>query len=485
MRKIILSALLVILAASPVLGMQFQSGENIYYDRGDLLDEDFYIAAEQVDFSGNALQDLFVAASSKAAIAGTVVQDLNVAVVEGEINAKVGDDLHVLAKHIILSGRVGGSALVLASEIYVKPQSVFEADSWFLGGSVHFSGTANDRMRISANTVMLDGTVAGDLLIEAGSIIIGRKARILGRLEYTAEKEIHIEQGAHVQNRPVWKKNTGEDQDDVSAGLKNFFTFGKVVYRLTIYIGLLVLGCILILLLPQPARRYAMVMRYQFWSSLGWGVLTALGILVGLIIFIITIIGIPLAIVLGITSFAAWMATAIGMGYLLGVLVLKPAPDKMKANIGAFVLGFTALFLVELIPVVGALISLVVLFAGLGALWLAKNFVEPKVVMKVQPKKAAVKPEPVLQSEIPVVPKAVTKKKSAVKHPEWKPAVPAFQKTPRLVSKKKAASKKPAAKKVKQTTTKKTVSKKQVVKKNTGVKKQVIKQRVLKTRKKK
>jgi cytoskeletal protein CcmA (bactofilin family) len=481
MKKIVLLIAVLLLSQVSAWGMQFLSRDEIVLDKHVQVDEDIYMAGEKVLFMGLALQDVFIAASSQVMVSGKIMQDLNVAAVDAEITATVEDDVRVIGSEIVFSGSVMGSTLILGSEIFLRPESMFEKDVWLLGADVHMSGIVNGNVGIKADKVLIDGTVTGNLFITADSIVLGRKARILGQLEYICKQEIQTNTGAVVQYPPNWKTAAHTSGGEGDSGWKDIWNMSKIVFRITVYLGVLLFGCLFVMLVPNPTRRYAMVIRYKFWPSLGWGALTVLGILILLTVLIVSLIGIPLAIILGLLALVIMLAAGIGMGYMLGILLLKPKEGKTGRSLGAMALGFTLLTLVGLIPILGGLLMALVILVGFGAMWLSKGFEEPTKtgLLKSKPEKtsAAVtakvsKPE----ATQPAAPKPEVKSKATT---AWQPPVPAF---------KQAKGKTKTSVKKKVLKVKKVVSKAKVVKKKTVSKPKAVKKKVVskpKTTKKK
>ncbi|MEW6516449.1 MAG: polymer-forming cytoskeletal protein [candidate division FCPU426 bacterium] len=441
---------LLALASAPAWAMQFKAETNLYLSQNELADEDLYAAGESVTFLGNALQDAYIAASNVATVAGTVVQDLNIAAVDAEVNAKVGDDLRVFASQVKLAGSVAGSTLILAGRVTQQRQSLLEGDVAIRGGEVRLSGTINGPLQVAAKEIILDGAVTGPVQLEADRIRLEAGARVLGRLQYHSPQEIQIDLGAQVQ-QPV--QRTAAPAAGATPGAEAFdwqslVWLGKALYRLTLYLGLLAMGCLLLLAVPQPVRRYAAVIRHQPWQSLGWGLLTVLGLAVVLGLLVVSLLGIPIALILLVLTFFAMLFSSIGVGYTLGLLLVKAQPEERGKNLLAFFLGLTLLAVLQLIPVVGTLLEVLVMFAGLGALWLVRNFQEPALAPAATAgpvRKSHVQPATAPSSATLPAPAPVQTVKPA--GAGWKPSVPAFKKKgqPKTTVRRKKTGSKPKA----------------------------------------
>jgi hypothetical protein len=131
----------------------------------------------------------------------------------------------------------------------------------------------------------------------------------------------------------------------------------------------------------------------------------------------------------GVLFLAIILAAGIGVGYMLGMLLLNPKPGSFGSSIGAFVLGFTLLALISLVPILGIVLTIIAMVMGFGAIWLAKGFVEPgqelaSTVKSSQPdtKPVAVKPEDIKPGQ-PILNVAQESEKPQA----WTPAIPAFR----------------------------------------------------------
>ena len=469
MKKIVMLMAVLMLTQVSAWGMQFLFRDEIILDQNVQVEEDLYMAGEKVIFQGEAQQDLFAAGSSQVVISGKVMQDLNLAAIKVEVRAKVGDDARVVGSEIMFSGSVVGSTLILGSEIFISPESMFEKDVWILGSDVHVSGLVNGNLGIKAKKVLIDATVTGKLYITADSIVLGRKAKILGPMDYISSHEIQTNTGAVVQYPPNWKTPVPKDGVGADSGWKNIWHIGKILFRVSVYLGALIFGCLFVILLPNQIRRYAMVMRYKFWPSMGWGALTVFGTLILLVVLIISLIGIPPAIILGLLFLLVMLAAGIGMGYLLGILLIKPKVGATGPSLGAMALGFTILALMGLIPILGGVLMALVVLVGIGAMWLTRGFEKPgkqgMVKAKPQPQpqpQPMATPAKAIAAKIadtrqkPAVPKAKakTKAKTEVRSTAtWQPPVPAFKQNKAGVKKK--VTKKVVKKKVKKPAKKK------------------------------
>jgi hypothetical protein len=105
----ILLALVGLFAAAPARAADTRSGDQVVIGRGEVIEDDLYVAANSVTIDGTINGDL-VAVGSQITINGTVKGDLLAAAQGIAINGTVNDDVRAAGQAIMLgpSARVAG-----------------------------------------------------------------------------------------------------------------------------------------------------------------------------------------------------------------------------------------------------------------------------------------------------------------------------------------------------------------------------------------
>jgi len=465
MKKLLLTLLCLGCLVSTASAMKYDSDTEVLLDRSRFISDDWYVAGEQVNVFGSALQDVWVAAS-RAQLWGMVGQDLNLLAVEADIRGRIGDDLRIVAGDMILSPTVEGSALLVGRRIQIQRNTIFNSDLLAAGREITVEGNIQGPVKIYGETVLVNAVIAGEVHIRAENVSVGPEAKVMGRVTVISSKPADVDPKAYLSTPIVWRKPAGPEAAGQEVG--SWFSAGQWYTRMTIFIGLMAFGLLMVLMLPGISRRYALTIRHRVWPSLGWGVFTLVALPLLALIFLVTVIGIPIAIVLGLFYLLMMFAARLGVGYLIGLAILKPAPADTGRNALSLLLGFSLLTLLGWVPLLGGLVNFVSILLGLGAIWLTKGFVEP--VPQAIPAPEAVPAAILPAAEVAAVPKAAAVKSAANerKHTPaqgaaWQPEVPAFMKNSQAAAVKKTAKKAVA----KKTVTKKTAVKRTTARKST------------------
>lgn len=291
------------------------------------------------------------------------------------------DSIEGLAGTVIVRGTVTGDISAAAGTVHVTE-----------------SGTVGGNIAASAGTVQIDGTVGGDVSVAAGTLNVAETARIGGDLDAgagylgldgTVEGSVRagaetialgptavvggdVRYDAQTFTRAPEATVGGQVVRDTSIGQGAGPEFGSVPAWLGALYGLLVnllLGALLLALFPTFSDRVAETVAENPARSGGVGLLVLVLVPVILVIFAITIVGIPLSL-LGAFGFgiAVWVAVVYGQ-YAVAAWTLGYADTDNRWL--ALVAGLVAFAVLGAVPVLGGLLELVAFLLGLGALSLA------------------------------------------------------------------------------------------------------------------
>ena len=150
----------------------------------------------------------------------------------------------------------------------------------------------------------------------------------------------------------------------LSRGLLGIFVLLRVV---SIIVSLIAIFLI-VLIAPERVERMSEALEPRWPASLGFGILGYAVFIILAIILAITLIGIPLAVLLGLAVWVlglmgtAAIMMALGRRVGLGTGLIGPEPSVLSC---VFV-GFLVVALVRFIPVVGGLAWLLLSVIGLG-----------------------------------------------------------------------------------------------------------------------
>ena len=329
---------------------------------------DLFVAGGSVRVSRPVGGDLFAAGGS-VDVDSAVGGDAVVAGGNVRIGAAVANSLYSAGGQLVIDAPVGRNARIAGGQVSVERRAQIAGNVSIAGGQVKIAGRVNGYLRAGGGNVVIDGPVDGDVIVTAGKIELGPQARIGGNLRYFGRDELVRDPAAQVlgsiERMPFAARAPVEEPPRaIGRGVGWVWT-----------IGLVLIAAVLAAALPLPARRVANALRQRPALSLLVGFVAFVCIPVAVLILLLTVIGIPMALLAAVLYLALLLIGYVGTGIGVGQWALDrfgPALAGRRGwSVAAAAAGMLAVALLGRVPWVGVLIMVVALFAGIGALFLA------------------------------------------------------------------------------------------------------------------
>jgi len=416
-----LLALLLLTFTTPALAFDGRGGDNIVIKAGEVIEDDLYVGANTFVLEGTIKGDLIVFAQS-ITINGTVEGDLIAAGQAVVINGTVTDDARIAGAGLQLGSgaSIGGDLVAGGASLEAKSGSRVDGELVAGAGQALLAGLVAKDVLVGTSALELRGEFAGDMQayvdITEGTesnppmnmymtnmpislpsvqpgFTITDEARIAGDLTYSSTIDLTFPStavGGEVKRiEPV----TGPEavRPAPPAPTEKAVTWSLDLLRTII--TLILFGLLLGWLLPSFMKNLMDKLQAQPAASLGWGIvayaafffallLTVVAMIIGGVVFgFLTLGGITgtiiwvgiLAIFELIVAFVLITAflTKILVGWLSGRwIITRLNPALAEHRFWPLALGVAMVALVIALPFVGWLFGLIVMFLGLGALWI-------------------------------------------------------------------------------------------------------------------
>lgn len=345
-----------IFSANPISAKVITSEKgDVNIAKSEVVNDDLFVAAQGVTIEGTINGDVFVGAQSV------------------KIGGIINGNLHIGSQTVNLSGTVKGNAYIGAQTLTVTSskiggslitglQSLSVDNGTIIGGSV-ITGAAN------AN---INSQVKRNVMVGAGILTIGDSTRISKDLYYatgTENGQTSISEKAIILGE-THKAETNVSQKEIKSAQENaskLFAGAKVVSSVVSYFGSLLIGLLALKLFGTFMTGATKKITDSLWKSLGIGFLIVIGMVPGLIVMLLTVIGIPVA-GLSILLLILYSCLAkIVVGNAVGSLIAAKFNWKMS-TFWSFAMGLLVVYLLKMIPVAGCFVSMAVSWIGLGAI---------------------------------------------------------------------------------------------------------------------
>jgi len=408
--------LLALLVATPARAFDSRGGERVVIASDQTIEDDLYVGANEFVLDGVVKGDVIVAGQT-ITINGTVDGDLMAAGQTVIINGQIGDDARIAGAGLQLGAQASiGSDLVAAgASLEVKEGSDILGELVFAGGQALLNGEIAGDVLAGTGGLELRGSFGGDVRADVGEaeegappmnmymtnspitlpsvrpgLTVSSNAHILGDLKYTSRAELSIPsgvvQGEVTRIQPdVTRPSTPPSATDRAVD----WTLGYLRNTVT----LIIFGLLLVWLTPSFMKVLSEKLRSKPAGSVGWGVIAYAAFFFGLLVILVAMIvgglvfgfltlhGVSasivwsglltlFALILGFILVTAFL-TKIIVGTALGKWLLgRLSPSLADHRFWPTVVGIAIVALLLALPFVGWLFGLLVVLAGLGALWL-------------------------------------------------------------------------------------------------------------------
>lgn len=320
--------------------------------------------------AGGTVTEVAPVAGDLIAAGGSVDVDTDVAggvVAAGgkvRIGGSVGQSVHAAAGQLSLVGRVARNARLAGGEIEIGPKAQIAGNLGAAAGRIAVRGAVNGHLSAGAGTLLIDAPIGGDVEAVAGTLEIGPNARIAGTLRYRSTEPLERDPAAQVVGEIV---RVGPDLAKWSSEAREMRR-GAGLFWTT---GLMLLAALLVAVTPRLSASVSESLRGRPGFSLVLGFVALVCAPIAAVLLLVTIIGVPLALLLVFAWLAllpvAWASTGIAVGDWLLARGASARADRTGWRVVAAMLGVLVLALASRVPWLGGWIGFAALIAGLGA----------------------------------------------------------------------------------------------------------------------
>lgn len=295
---------------------------------------------------------------------------------------------------------IDGDKLVFGGEFNLKDGDILNGDLLVLGGIVHLEEGAsiNGDIAIIGGQFEINSYVLGDLFVMGGVGDVQAKATINGDV-FTLGSQVNLDDAAVVNGEihlgdipdsglvlptipsvPTMPK----ELPNLSKSLFSGFSIAHIItsaivgflwYILRSFLWAIV-AILVVLFFPKPVDRVANAVVKQPFVDLAMGLLTAFVSLGLILLFIVTIIGIPISLLLIFVFSLCWAFGVISIGSEVGKRLSAAFnqhwASAVEAGVGVLLLTLVMNGIGKIIPCIGWLLPATVGVIGLGAVAMTK-----------------------------------------------------------------------------------------------------------------
>ena len=319
------------------------------------VDDDYYAAGGTVNLNADFAGDVVVS-GGELFIGNQVNGDVMAAGGTIQLSGEVKDDVRVVGGDITIDAKIGDDLYVAGGSIRVMSGSVIEGKARLAGGDIHVAGAIKEGLYIAAGKIRISGTIEGDVELLGEDIQILEGALIKGNLLYKSPNEAKINPDAKIDGKVTYEKRTF-DESYTSYGIFSSLT-------------LIIASIVLYLLFPGFTMTSTTQILTNPWKTIGIGIALLFVTPIVAILFMMTVIGVWVGLSVMALYFVALLVGLIISYFFIGDWVAKLLQQDVTTKVRRLMfvaIAIIVLALIRLIPVIGGLLSFLLLLIGLGA----------------------------------------------------------------------------------------------------------------------
>jgi len=373
---------LLLLLSATAQAYEWRTGEGtntIVLPADATFSEEALCVGYRIQIRGHAEKDVWLAGASLVEMDG---------ISEG--------DLRILAGSAILDGKAEQNLMAYAGGLQLTSNSVVRGEAALFGNNIICEGLIEGDALLFAQSLTLGGHWGGNVRIHAQKIRVVPGTTIAGDLIYTAPTPLIVDSSVEIGGALTQQTMATSASEAFSlAALRQRAEFLGYLFMAALLAGMPFVG-----FFPAFAGRAVRQLSTSPWRVLLAGALTVLPIpfVIGFIFF--TVIGIPLAILIGALYLSLTYLSHIIIALWIGHKLLRTqGPQSFSKVLSALAVGLFILYAAAAIPAVAGFMAMPIVILGTGSLTLAL-LQRPKLTIALPPPPpSSNSPEPVEKPE--------------------------------------------------------------------------------------
>jgi predicted acyltransferase (DUF342 family) len=336
----------------------FRHGDDITVATNKVVDQTLYAWGRSIDVAGTVNGDV-ICAGQNVTITGTVNGDVICAGQNVHISGNVTGSIRLAGQDVSISGTSGHNVSALGQNVTLESNGRIESDASFASQNVTINGSIGRDLAAAAASVAVYGKIGRNVQSAGTNLSLGSNANIGGNITYTSDNMLTKAGGAQIGGTVTHKLPTHKNNQPTHYGA---FVRGGLWFALYLLIAGLIAAMVLVLLLPQTFHSATQAAIDHPGRTFLVGLAASILAPIVIIVLLVSIVGIPL----GLLALLLWLATMLLAGpfaaYYTGRLLMLKSTNALLIML----VGAAVLMVLYFVPFLGAAVSVVAVWFGLG-----------------------------------------------------------------------------------------------------------------------
>jgi cytoskeletal protein CcmA (bactofilin family) len=356
MIRLSVSIILSILFLIPSFAAEYRTGDLFKVEQYDTLYNDIFAGCRQADIFGVVKGDVY-AGCQVLTLEGEIEDDLWAGCRSLEVRGTVRDNVFGFAGTILIDSDIGGDVIAYGGTVRITERASIKGNLFVGSGQLFLDGgQIGGNIKGGAGQIHLNGVVKGRVELGGNKVTFGPNYQAKDGTQLTLESELDREKMDYIPS-------------DLEVIVKEHKYFYHSIFFFWFFLSLLIVGIIIIALLKNFSLDYITHVRKNPLQDLGLGFLIVIVTPIVLLVLLILILTIPVGLILSAVYFILLYISIIFASLFSGDYILKLFKKNGKISLfWPLLIGIVIYVLLIQIPLVGFLVSLIVISFGSGSL---------------------------------------------------------------------------------------------------------------------
>jgi hypothetical protein len=247
------------------------------------------------------------------------------------------------------------------------------------GGNVSLNSPVGKGVNAAGGQISFGNIVGGTVNAYTKNLTLSPATRIAGDLNYWSENKLVINPEASISGQTNYHYvQTPKYEEKEAARIDNekimgVATMGSLIFYIYSLAVSMIIGLMIIKLLPVFTEGTIRTLETRPWTSLGIGFLTVLLFPMIFVILLMTIVGIPLALILMLALALIWFIAETFVALYIGTKLLNYLRREKSSKSWSLFTGLLVLGILSLIPFINFFVGMLTYLFGIGALLIQKK----------------------------------------------------------------------------------------------------------------
>lgn len=366
----IICIVMCVTLVSPMNALVIRRAESVEVSADEVIDDDLIAIAGNVDIKGSVTGNVCAFAQT-VNVSGDIGGSLFIGAASSSVSPKSVQTVWAAGGNLNISGEISKNVILAGGSLNITSNAVVGKDLHAYGGSFEADGNVNGAIKGAVGKFSMAGT-SGRVKIRADRVKIRSTAVVSGDVSLTSESAPEIEDGAMIGGELTVREIEEEEAKPFFFAIAPLIGFLFGVIKMIVWISKIIVGIILIALCHKYIRRIMDTFARQPWKSLGIGFLGVIVIPVAAAVFLATLVGYPISVLLLYVFSILCYVSSVVIAVILGEKIIQLFNKGKEVSLYlSFVIGMIILFVVSFIPILNFLVRIFVLLFGFGTVIIA------------------------------------------------------------------------------------------------------------------